>query len=247
MSVILNVENWSYTKVNQYIREKISEGETEFELHRVNGHRYLFAGIKQKIKAKILGVPGLDLGCFMSGPDIYVYGNVQDACGNTMEEGKIVVYGMAGDVIGYSMRGGKIFIKGDVGYRVGIHMKAYQDKHPVIVIGGKTGDFLGEYMAGGTIIVLGLFSQHPEKPITGKFLGTGMHGGVIYIRGELDPFFLGKNLKISPINEEDLTYLKTILTEYCADMDENLESIINDRFSKITPLSHRPYGNLYAY
>ncbi|QER41905.1 hypothetical protein F1847_03760 [Thermodesulfobacterium sp. TA1] len=247
MSVVFNVGKLSYTKVNQIVREKILEGKKAFEIHGVNGHRYLLAGIKEKITVKIWGTVGLDLGCFMSGPEIYVYGNVQDGCGNTMEEGKITVYGMAGDVVGYSMRGGKIFIKGDVGYRVGIHMKSYQDKHPVIVIGGKAGDFLGEYMAGGTIVVLGIYSQHPERPIVGKFLGTGMHGGAIYLRGKIDPFFLGKNLKVSSLNEEDQAYLKKILKEYCADIGEDLGVLLNEKFFKITPMSHRPYGNLYAY
>mgnify|MGYP002508793462 CR=1 FL=1 len=57
---------------------------------------------------------------------------------------------------GYAMRGGKIFVKGNAGYRAGIHMKAYEEKKPVMVIGGTAGSFLGEYQAGGVIVVLGL-------------------------------------------------------------------------------------------
>lgn len=40
------------------------------------------------------------------------------------------------------MRGGRIFVRGNVGYRAGIHMKAYQEKVPVIIVGGETGAFL---------------------------------------------------------------------------------------------------------
>lgn len=36
------------------------------------------------------------------------------------------------------MRGGRIYVRGDAGYRTGIHMKAYEDKTPVMIIGRKT-------------------------------------------------------------------------------------------------------------
>lgn len=58
-----------------------------------------------------------------------------------MNDGRIVVHGDAGDAVGYAMRGGEIYVEGSAGYRAGIHMKAYQDKKPVIVIGGKAGSF----------------------------------------------------------------------------------------------------------
>ena len=34
--------------------------------------------------------------------------------------------------------------------------------------------------------------------LAGNYIGTGMHGGVIYIRGEMDPFQLGKEVSIYP-------------------------------------------------
>jgi glutamate synthase domain-containing protein 3 len=247
MSLELDVSTLHYSKVNRLLREAILEGETEFVLKGVNGHRYLAAGISAKVKIDIQGVPGLDLGAFMRGPVINVYGNSQDGAGNTMDDGKIVIHGMAGDVVGYAMRGGKIHIKEDVGYRVGIHMKAYMDKVPVLIIGGKAGDFLGEYMAGGVIVLLGMFSRYPERPIAGLFLGTGMHGGTIYIRGKVKESQLGLGLKPYPLESKDEKLLEELLNEYAQDFGLDPSEFFKEDFVKIIPYTHRPYGKLYAY
>ena len=83
--------------------------------------------------------------------------------------------GSIGDAAGYAMRGGRIYVRGDAGYRAGIHMKAYQNKIPLLIIGGCAGSFLGEYQAGGIIVVLGL--ERKGRRIVGNFPCTGMHGG----------------------------------------------------------------------
>lgn len=59
-----------------------------------------------------------------------MFGNAQEAVGDTMNEGDIIIHGNVGDACGYGMRGGRIFIEGDCGYRGGIHMKAYQEHFP---------------------------------------------------------------------------------------------------------------------
>ncbi|MFN3407045.1 MAG: hypothetical protein ACK40E_04875 [Caldimicrobium sp.] len=247
MPLELDTSLYPYSLVNKIIRDGINRGENEFILKGVNGHRYLFAGVSASISAKIYGTPGLDLGAFMRGPKIQVFGNVQDGAGNTMDDGKIIIHGMAGDVIGYAMRGGKIHVYGDVGYRVGIHMKAYQEKVPVIIIGGKAGDFLGEYMAGGIIVVLGMHSIYPERPLVGLFLGTGMHGGKIYLRGKVKESQLGLGLKPLPLEPEDEKLLENLLEEYAQDFNLNLSEIFKEDFIKVVPVTHRPYGKLYAY
>jgi len=247
MPLELDISRLHYSQVNKIIREHLNKGEKEFILRGVQGHRYLFAGVSAPVKAQIYGTPGLDLGAFMRGPVIQVFGNVQDGAGNTMDDGKIIVHGMAGDVVGYAMRGGKIHIFGDVGYRVGIHMKAYMEKVPVIIIGGKAGDFLGEYMAGGIIILLGMNTIYPERPIAGLFLGTGMHGGTIYVRGKVKESYLGLGLKPYPLDPQDESILEKHLKEYCEDFGLDLSEIFKEDFIKIIPYTHRPYGKLYAY
>ncbi|MFA5364902.1 MAG: hypothetical protein WC325_06955 [Candidatus Bathyarchaeia archaeon] len=209
----------------------------------VYGQRYIGTDLKNHVSIDIYGTPGNDLGAFMNGVDITVHGNAQDACGNTMDHGKIVVHGRAGDLLGHSMRGGKIFVRDDAGCRVGIHMKEYLDKRPVIVIGGTAQDFLGEYMAGGVLVVLGLNMK--ENVHDAKFVGTGMHGGTIYIRGEVK--HLGAEVAVSELNESDYRLLGSLVEEYCSYFGCDAKKIMENKFSKLTPVSSRPYGNLYAY
>ncbi len=190
---------------------------------------------------RIYGIPGNNLGAFMKGPQMFVYGNVQDGCGNTMNDGLIAVYGHAGDVVGYAMRGGKIFIRDSVGYRTGIHMKGCQTT-PILVVGGRAGDFLGEYMAGGIILLLGLGLNEGEQHKT-RFVGTGMHGGVIYIRGEI--VHTAKDAKIVDINKDDLQVIHSLVKQFCDFFHFNFNEIIEREFTKIAPLSHRPYGKMY--
>jgi len=244
--VKINAKGVYYRDLNKTIRDLIfKDGVDEIELLNVNGQRYIGDGISRKVKIIIHGVPGNDLGVFMDGPTIIVNSNAQDGVGNTMNDGKIVIHGMAGDVIGYGMRCGKIFIKDDVGYRVGIHMKSHKDKIPFLIVGGKAGDFFGEYMAGGVLILLGL--EENDKPIVGDYVGTGMHGGAIYVRGEVDKRQLGKEVGIKELNAEDYGLIEPVLKEYCEDLRLDMNQVMSKKFIKLIPVSHRPYGRLYAY
>ncbi|RMF98342.1 MAG: hypothetical protein D6734_00495 [Candidatus Schekmanbacteria bacterium] len=245
--IVIDAKGIYYRELNEKIRDAIYNLKCkEIHLNNVNGQRYIGDGIEAKVTIVINGVPGNDLAAFMNGPTIIVNDNAQDAVGNTMNNGKVIVKGHSSDVIGYGMRGGKIFIKGDVGYRVGIHMKAYKNTVPYIICGGRAGDFLGEYMAGGVLAVLGL-DENDNRPLTGDYLGTGMHGGVIYIRGEVDERTLGKEVGIVDFTEKDMQEFGKILKEYADDLDLDFDEIMSKPFTKIVPISHRPYGKLYSY
>jgi glutamate synthase domain-containing protein 3 len=182
----------------------------------------------------------------MNGATVIVNENGQDNIGNTMNAGKVIVHGHAGDVLGYGMRGGRIHILKDVGYRVGIHMKSYQDNRPVLVAGGKAGDFFGEYMAGGVLVLLGMFTDAPDKPKHGLRLGTGMHGGVIYVRGAVDEEKLSREVGVFPLTPADRKELEGYLKEFCKDFSLDLKEVLSEPFVKILPKSRRPYGNLYC-
>ncbi len=235
-----------YRKLNEEIRQAIADGATEIMLTGVNGQRYIGDGLHDKVKITMDGVPGNDVAAFMNGPTIVIENNAQDGIGNTMNDGKVVIHGHAGDVLGYGMRGGKLHILGDVGYRVGIHMKSYKNKVPAIIAGGVAGDFFGEYMAGGNLVLLGL-NGAADEPLIGNYTGTGMHGGVIYIRGEVEEYQLGAEVGIKELDNEDHKLLKKLLEEYCADFGLELDKIMDKPFIKLVPISHRPYGRLYAY
>jgi len=235
-----------YRQLNDWIQEAVNQGVTQVTLKNVNGQRYIGTRVNKPVQIIIEGVPGNDLGAYMNGSTVIVRDNGQDAIGNTMNSGKIVVHGHAGDVLGYAMRGGKLFIKGDAGYRVGIHMKEYEENVPVLVVGGTAGSFLGEYMAGGLLVILGL-ERKPGQPIAGDYLGTGMHGGVIYVRGEVDKTRIGKEVSVFELDDGDNVKLEGILCEYCTDLGIDYEEVRKEKFYKLIPVSHRPYGNLYTH
>jgi glutamate synthase domain-containing protein 3 len=243
----INAKNIYYRDLNKQIRDLIAAGERKFIVKNVNGQRYFLDGIRENVEMDIYGIPGQDMGAFMDGPTIRVFGDGQDGIANTMSNGKIIIHGIAGDVCGYGMRGGKLFIKEDAGYRIGIHMKEYLDKTPIIVVGGKVGDFFGEYMAGGIMVVIGMFSRKPNDPVFGDYLGTGMHGGRIYVRGEVDPFFCGKECGIEKVNAKDDEKLRDILKEFCDSFSVSYKKLIDSDFTMLWPKTTRPYGNLYAY
>ncbi len=235
-----------YRDLNEKIRAAVATGADKIELVNVNGQYFIGDGINRPVTITINGVPGNDLGAFMNGATIVVKENGQDNIGNTMNAGRVIVHGHAGDVLGYGMRGGRIHILKDVGYRVGIHMKSYEENRPVLIAGGKAGDFFGEYMAGGVLVLLGMFSDDPEKPKHGYRLGTGMHGGVIYVRGTVDEGKLAREVGVFELSDADRKDLEGFLKEYCKDFKLDLKEVLSEKFVKILPKSARPYGNMYC-
>lgn len=234
-----------FKELNQLIRKAVSSGSTSLKISGVNGQRYIGTGLQGNIKINVHGVAGADLGAFMDGCDIIVKGNAQDAVGNTMNAGSIIVHGHASDVCGIAARSGRIYIRDDVGCRAGIHMKEYEDLKPVLIIGGSAYDFLGEYMAGGILAVLNLNSK--EKLLPSSYIGTGMHGGVIYIRGKVEGSQLGKEVSPLKLNSDDEQKLFPHLKKFASTFDLDFDKIVKEEFVKLLPLSHRPYGTLYAY
>ncbi len=234
-----------FKELNNLIKKAVNDGHNSLNIVGVIGQRYIGTGLNKKIKINIKGTAGADLGAFMDGPNIVLKGNAQDAVGNTMNSGSITVHGSASDVCGIAARSGRIFIKGNVGYRAGIHMKEYQDFKPTLIIGGEAYDFLGEYMAGGILAVLNLNSKEQYLPST--YIGTGMHGGVIYIRGNVHQSQLGQEVSSLKLDSKDEELLYPRLKEFANTFKLDFDKIIKERFIKLLPLSHRPYGRLYAY
>ncbi len=207
------------------------------------GERYVGCGAREG-EIVIEGVPGNDLGAYLDGADITVYGNAQDATGNTMNNGTITIYGNTGDTVGYSMRGGAIYVRGNAGYRAGIHMKASIDKVPTLVIGGHCGSFLGEYQAGGNIIVLGLDSD--GIPV-GDFCGTGQHGGRIYLRTDRLPDDLPAQVIARKASAEDMREIMPFIDTFCEKFGAEKEKVMSKSFFVLVPNSKNPYKQLYCY
>lgn len=243
---ILSCRGKHYREVNATVERWWEAGCRHILLQDVCGQRYLGRALSGEGYIRIQGVPGDDLGMFLSGPTLEVVGNAQDGVGNTMNAGKIVVRGDARDILGLSMRGGKIWVQGNVGYRVGIHMKSYENEYPVIVVGGETGDFLGEYMAGGLIVVLGLSTPRGKSPV-GNFIASGMHGGAMFIRGEIASSQVGPGIGIGLPEDKEFQEILGYLQEFALDLGLTLPPLSRHEFVKIFPRTTRPYGKLYAY
>lgn len=235
-----------YRELNERIKAAVADGESEFELLNVCGHRYIGCGIDKPINIRIEGIPGNDLAAFMNGPRIHCSGSAQDGIANTMNEGLVVIPGHAGDVMGYSMRGGRVYVRGNAGYRIGIHMKSYEGREPTVIIGGRVRDFCGEYLAGGKLVVLGL-DLPPDEPIVGRYCATGMHGGVIFVRGEVPGHRVRKGVTVEQTADEDTSLLRDLLTPYCQAFDLSVAELLAAPFTRITSHTTRPYGQLYAY
>jgi len=237
----LNVSQLGFQELNTVIRDT---QEQDITLEGCIGQRFIGAGMSGK-QITIKGIAGNALGAYLNGSVIETMGNAQDAVGDTMNEGKIIVHGNIGDAAGYAMRGGKIFVEGNAGYRAGIHMKAYQDKIPVMVIGGKTGSFLGEYQAGGIIIILGL--SEDDKPIVSNYPNYGMHGGKVFLRSACEGIHFPHQVHHEIASASEVAEIRPFVEEFCSYFGGNADEILASEFTLVTPDSGNPYRQMYVH
>ncbi|WP_406670427.1 hypothetical protein V7O67_00040 [Methanolobus sp. ZRKC4] len=242
--LVIDVKGMHYTPLNRKIREVVASGTKEIVLNNVLGQRFIGNGLRGDAKITINGVPGGDLGMFMSGPEFEIFGDAEHAPGNTMDSGALIIHGSAGDAVAHSMRGGKVFVKGNIGYRGGIHMKEYEDKRPILAVGGTSHAFLGEYMAGGLILVLGI-GQEPA--VLDRGIGSGIHGGEIVIRGDVSDKLLGVGAMKVKFTEEDLERLTPVIKEFCEKFGIDASDFLDTNYSRIIPASSRPFAGKYTW
>ncbi|GAA5262070.1 hypothetical protein [Methanocalculus sp.] len=242
--LVINAEGIHYTPLNIMIRSAVARGVDQIRIENVLGQRFIADGLKGKARITVCGTPGGDLGMFMSGPVIEVFGNCDHAPGNTMDAGEIIVHGNSGDATAHSMRGGTVMVEGDIGYRGGIHMKEYGDHRPVLIAGGNACSFLGEYMAGGVIIILGC---RGERILPDRGVGTGIHGGEIFIRGDIPERILGVGARKAVATEEDLDRIKPLIRRYAEAFSVDEETLLSAEYTRITPASGRPFANKYTW
>ncbi len=81
-----------YEAVNKEI-EKQLEKQNKVTVKDVNGQRYIGCALDEGKTIEVYGTPGNDMACYLNGGRVVVFGNCQDAVGNTMGGGEIVVHG----------------------------------------------------------------------------------------------------------------------------------------------------------
>ena len=240
----IDAKGMHYTLLNKAIRAAVASGARKIELDHIMGQRFIADGLRGDVEIIINGVPGGDLGMFMSGPTCIVHGNCEHAPGNTMDSGTIVIHGNAGDAVAHSMRGGMIFVRDDIGYRGGIHMKQYKEKRPILVIGGSARAYLGEYMAGGLILILGRKGAYPDID---RGIGSGIHGGKIVIRGHVTDQNLGVGAKKDDLKDDEREEIAPLIEKFSGFFGLDPVSLINDKYFVITPSSARPFAGKYTW
>jgi len=244
-SVRIDAREIHYTPLNQMIRRAVADGVTEIVIDNVLGQRFIADGLRgDGVTITINGVPGGDLGMFMSGPTLIIHGNADHAPGNTMDRGCIVIHGSAGDAVGHSMRGGRVYVRDDIGYRGGIHMKQYMEKRPVLVVGGSARAFLGEYMAGGLLIVLGLTGI---PPLSERGVGSGIHGGEIFVRGNVPDNILGVGAKQKPASDDEKHTIAPVVRDFASRFSLDPTPLLASDYTRIVPASTRPFANKYTW
>jgi glutamate synthase domain-containing protein 3 len=74
-----------------------------------------------------------------------------------------------------------------------------------------------------------------------------MHGGVIYIRGEVQPYQLGREVGILEPDASDMETIMECVVRFTEHFGGSVEDIMSQPFIKLSPVSSRPYGKLYTY
>ena len=113
------------------------------------------------------------------------------------------------------------------------------DKYTIFRVGEPHGVSLG-MDDDGNILDL-------DTPYPGSNMFSLASGGAIYVRGEVEPWQCGKEVGVFAANDEDMADLTPVLKEYCEDLGMDLDEVLSVPFTKLVPVSHRPYGKLYTY
>ncbi|GGF31991.1 glutamate synthase large subunit [Subtercola lobariae] len=188
------------------------------------------------IQITLTGSAGQSLGAFMPpGITLRLEGDSNDYVGKGLSGGRIVVRPsraslfdasrnvIAGNVIGYGATRGSMFIRGIVGERFLVRNSG------ATAVAEGVGDHALEYMTGGIALILGS---------TGRNLGAGMSGGTAYVY-KLDSALVNADslgsgeLQLSPLDENDVELVRSLLTEHEAETGSTLAHTMLDDFDAV--------------
>lgn len=194
--------------------------------------RYKGEGLNEDtVWIKCTGTAGQSFGAFIpKGLTLEVEGDGNDYVGKGLSGGKIVVYPpknskivaeqniIVGNVALYGATSGKAFFNGVVGERFCV-----RNSGAIAVIEG-CGAHGCEYMTGGRAVILGE---------TGVNFAAGMSGGIAYVLDENESFEAKVNMEMILIekpNNEDIEFLKDIITEHYSLTNSVKAKLIIDNF-----------------
>ena len=124
------------------------DADVQLQIEGHVGHHAFCHG--RSYEARVFGDADDALGESLEGAVIKLRGDAKGFVGAAMTSGTIAVYGSAGDDVGAGMNGGQIFIRGDVGCRCG-----FASRGGLIVVGGNAGSDLGREAESVTFYLRG--------------------------------------------------------------------------------------------
>jgi hypothetical protein len=213
----------------------------------INGQRYIGTGFSADVRIEVHGTAGQDLAMFMDGPTVEVFGNAQDGVGNTMNAGKVIVHGDAGDVLGYGMRGGKRLHQGRRGLPRGHPHEGLRGHVPVMVVRRQVARLLWRVHGRRD-------ARAARDGLADRGAARGRLPGHGHARRESSTCAArssrgsaARKSARSPADEDDMKTLhaghRGVLRARLGWLDE----VLSVPFTKLVPISHRPYGKLYTY
>jgi glutamate synthase (NADPH/NADH) len=174
-------------------------------------------GLKDdSIYIKLNGSAGQSFGAFLAkGITLELCGDANDYIGKGLSGGKIIIYPpknspfntvdaiIVGNVVLYGAITGTLYIRGQAAERFCVRNSG------ATAVSEGCGEHGCEYMTGGVAVILGL---------TGKNFAAGMSGGLAYIydpTGVFPPKCNKESVTLyKVVEDEDLEFLKTILTDF---------------------------------
>jgi len=193
------------------------------------------------------GSAGDVLGYAMRGGQVFVRDNVGYRVGIHMKSYQdmvpvIVVGGRSGDFLGEYMAGGVILVLGRSVPASGWSRRAGEQD----TVGCRDRALALSDPDSPKGLSLRVAAQD-GRSLVGEQVGTGMHGGTIYVRGPVDKAQLGQEVERRAMEASDEALVSALMERYQDYF--HTEDIAPDRekFTKLVPASHRPYGRLYAY
>ena len=205
----------------------------------------------------------------MNSGKIVIHGDARDLIGYSMRGGKIFIRGSVGYRVGIHMKsyeeqvpvlviGGTAkdflgeYMAGGIVALLGLNLAQPHAPHARASAAPERAVH-GADAQQAAVSVSALPHAIVRNTIAGHSVGTGMHGGCIYVRGAIQDENLGKEVKAFPLTKEDKDLLDPILREFAAAFGFRLDEIVRtggepyEGFTKLIPVSLRPYGRLYAY
>lgn len=234
-------KEYKITNVNRSVGTRLGH-----EVSKKHGEQGLPDGT---INLTFSGSAGNSFGAWATkGSTLRVLGDANDYVGKGLSGGRVIVRPpadvpegfvaekniIAGNVIGYGATSGEIFLRGIVGERFCV-----RNSGATAVVEG-VGDHACEYMTGGRVVVLGE---------TGRNVAAGMSGGIGYFydpEKKLQSVLNRELVDIEEVNDEDLTWLKDVLSRYSEETESPVAADIltqwehaASRFTKLMPRDYK--------